>query len=101
MERVDEETTQAQESARGSTPPAGQLDAQRSQEARQQGERPQGRPGQKPQEDPRRPAQRPASSTGSPQEDLSALISAIRARFGYPAIGLGTGGIRSPAPALR
>jgi hypothetical protein len=62
----------------------------------------QGRPGQKPQEENCRPAKRPAPAAGAaPQGGVSAVIASIRARFGYRAIGLGYGGIRFSARALR
>ncbi len=62
----------------------------------------QGRPGQKPQEENCRPAKRPPPAAGeAPEEGVSAAIASIRARFGYRAIGLGYGGIRFSASALR
>ena len=48
----------------------------------------------------RRNARRPRPGRG-PQGGVSAAIASIRARFGYYAIGLGYGGIRFSAPALR
>ncbi len=61
-----------------------------------------GGPGQKPQEENCRPAKRPPPAAGeAPEEGVSAAIASIRARFGYRAIGLGYGGIRFSASALR
>ncbi len=61
-----------------------------------------GRPGQKPQEENCRATQRPTPTAGeTPEEGVSAVVASIRARFGYRAIGLGYGGIRYSAPALR
>jgi len=37
----------------------------------------------------------------TPEEGVSAAVASIRARFGYRAIGLGYGGIRYSARALR
>jgi len=49
-----------------------------------------------------RPAKRPAAAAGAaPQGGVSAVLASIRARFGYRAIGLGYGGIRFSARALR
>ncbi len=93
MEWSDEEG-QAQESSRGG---AGQIrgtGAERSQKARQQGERPQGRFGQKPQEDRGGTAQRAAATPWTAQEAVELLIQFICARYGQPAIGWGDGGIR-------
>src|ERR1700733_12158468 len=93
MERSDEEG-QTQESSRGG---AGQIrgaGTERSQKARQQGERPQGRFGQKPQEDRGGSAQCAAATSSAAQEAVELLIQFICARYGQPAIGWGDGGIR-------
>jgi hypothetical protein len=100
METTGEET-KAQESARGGARPLGRAGAQRGQKARQPRKRAQGRTGQKPQEDAGRPAQRPPAAARTAQENLNAVIAAIRARFGCLAIGFGHGGIRYSAPVLR
>jgi hypothetical protein len=76
MERSDEEG-QAQESSRGG---AGQIrgaGTERSQKARQQGERPQGRFGQKPQEDRGSTAQCAAATPWAAQEAVNLLIKFI------------------------
>jgi hypothetical protein len=101
MERSYEEKARTQESARGGARSAGWPGAQRSQKAREQGERPQGRPGQKPQEDYCLTPQCPPSAPAAPQATLNALVALIRGRFGVCAIGLGTVGIRYPATLLR
>jgi hypothetical protein len=93
MERTSEEAT-TEEPARGGARPIGRLGAERGQEARQQGQRPQGRLSQKPEEDAGRPPQRLAAAARTPQEKISAAVAAIRARFGQRAIGLGYLGIR-------
>ena len=93
MELAGEEAT-SEESARGGARPLGWPGAQRGQEARQHGKRPQGRPGQKPQEDYCCQTQRSTTKTRAPQERVSAAISSIRARFGKCAIGFGDLGIR-------
>lgn len=100
MEPLDEKA-QAQESARGGTRPLGRLGPQHGQTARQQTKRPQGRPGHKPQEDPGRQTQRPPAATWTTHQDLGAVITAIRARFGCLAIGFGQGGIRYSASTPR
>ena len=89
MGRSDEEG-QAQESSRGSAGQIGRPGTERSQKARQQGERPQGRFGQKPQEDRGRAAATPWAA----QEAVELLIQFICARYGRLAIGWGDGGIR-------
>ena len=101
MERNHEEKAARQESARSSARTPGWLGPQRSQEAREQGERAQGRSGQKPQEDHRSAPQRPPATARAPQANLSMVMALIRARYGYLAIGLGDGGIRYMAPLLR
>jgi hypothetical protein len=92
MERSDEEG-QAQESSRGGAGQIRGFGTQRSQKARQQGERPQGRFGQKPQEDRRGTAQCAAATPWAAQE-VELLIQFICARYGRLAIGWGDGGIR-------
>ncbi len=77
------------------------LSPERGQKAGQSRKWLQGRPGQKPQEENCRATQRPTPTTGTPEEGVSAAVAAIRARFGYRAIGLGYGGIRYSAPAFR
>jgi hypothetical protein len=67
---------------------------ERSQEARQQGERPQGRLGQKPQEDRGSAAQCAAATPWAAQEAVELLIQFICARYGRLAIGRGDGAIR-------
>jgi hypothetical protein len=100
MEWGHEEATQ--ESSRGGPRPVRRLSPERGQKAGQPRKWPQGRPGQKPQEENCRPAKRPAPAAGAaPQGGVSAVIASIRARFGYRAIGLGYGGIRFSARALR
>ena len=96
MGRSDEEG-QAQESSRGGAGPIRGAGTERSQEARQQGERPQGRLGQKPQEDRGSTAQCAAATSWPSQEIVELLIQFICARYGQPAIGWGDGGIRYPA----
>lgn len=93
MERTCEKAT-TEEPARGGARSIGRLGAQRGQEARQQGQRPQGRPGQKPQEDHCGAAQCTAATPWAPQEAVNAVISLICARYGALAIGRGAGGIR-------
>ena len=99
MERGDE--AEAQESSRRSAWQARWPGAQRGQEARGQGERPQRRPGQKPQEETCRPPQCQTPTTWSQEEGLVAAVAVIRSRFGYDAIGLGCSGIRYSAAVLR
>src|ERR1700677_5203891 len=86
MERSDEEG-QAQESSRGGTGQIRGASTERSQKARQQGERPQGRFGQKPQEDRGGAAQCAAATPWAAQEAVELLIQFICARYGQPAIG--------------
>ena len=101
MERAREEAN-TQESARGGARPLGRLSSELGQKAGQPRKWSQGRPGQKPQEENCRPAKRPAPAAGAaPQGGVSAVIASIRARLGYRAIGLGYGGIRFSARALR
>jgi hypothetical protein len=90
MERVDEEG-QTQESSCGGTGQVRRAGAERSQKARQQGERPQGRAGQKPQEDRRSAAEFSAATSWASQEAITLLICA---RYGRLAIGWGDGGMR-------
>jgi hypothetical protein len=97
MEPAREEAKE--ESPRRGAWAPGRPRAQRGEEARQQGERPQGRTSQKPQEDPGRAPQRPAAEAQPPQEQAAqekvrAAITSIRLRFGAYAIGLGYRGIR-------
>jgi hypothetical protein len=93
MERKDEER-QAQESSRGSAGPIRGAGTERSQTARQQGERPQRWAGQKPQEDRGGTPQRAAATPWAAQEAVELLIQFICARYGRLAIGWGDGGIR-------
>ena len=93
MERGHEEA-KAQESSRRGSWKTGRPGAQRGQAGGQPKEWSQGWAGQKPQEENRSPAQRPASSARSPEEIIETVITSIRARFGYGAIGLGDRGIR-------
>jgi hypothetical protein len=93
MEPNREEATTEKPTRRGAWA-LGRSGAERGQEARQQGERPQGRAGQKPQEDSRRAAQRQSAEAWTPQERMSAAIASIRTRFGTRSIGLGDHGIR-------
>ena len=92
----------AQESSRRGPRQVGRLSPERGQKAGEPRKWPQGRPGEKPQEENCRPAKRPAPAAGAaPQGGVSTAIASIRARFGYRAIGLGYGGIRFSARALR
>ena len=101
MEPTCEEAT-SEESSRGGPRPLGRLSAERGQKAGEPRKWSQGRPGQKPEEENCRPAKRPAPAAGAtPQGGVSGVIASIRARFGYRAIGLGYGGIRFSARALR
>ena len=93
MERSDEEG-QAQESSRGSAGQIRRAGTERSQKARQQGERPQGRFGQKPQEDRGGTAQCAAATPWAAQEAVELLIQFICARYGHLTIGWGAGAIR-------
>jgi len=100
MERSHEEA--AQESPRPGPRQVGRLSPERGQKAGEPRKWSQGRPGQEPQEENCRPAKRPPPAAGeAPEEGVSAAIASIRARFGYRAIGLGYGGIRFSARALR
>ena len=87
------EEAKTEESARGDSRPAGRVGEQRGQTARQPRQRAQGRPGQKPQKKHRHPPQRAVSASG-PQKIIEIMITAICARFGNGAIGLGESGIR-------
>ena len=92
----------AQESSRRGPRQVGGLSAERGQKAGEPRKWSQGRSGQKPEEENCRPAKRPPPAAGeAPQGGVSAAISSIRARFGSRAIGLGYGGIRYFARALR
>ncbi|SRR5712692_3179958 len=92
----------AQESSRRGPRKVGRLSSERGQKAGEPRKWSQGRLGQKPQEESCRPAKRPPPAAGeAPQGGVSAAIASIRARFGYRAIGLGYGGIRFSARALR
>ncbi len=92
----------AEESSRRGSRKVGRLSPERGQKAGEPRKWSQGRPGQKPQEENCRPAKRPPPAAGeAPEEGVSAAIASIRARFGYRAIGLGYGGIRFSASALR
>src|ERR1700722_6263967 len=86
MERVDEEG-KGQKSSRSGARQVRRVSAERSQKARQQGERPQGRVGQKPQEDRRGTAQFPAATSWASQEPINLLIQFICAGYGQLAIG--------------
>jgi hypothetical protein len=79
----------------------GGFGAERGQKAREQRARVEKRPGQEPQEDHCRAPQFPPSAARTHQENLIALVALIRARFGAFAIGIGNGGIRSPASMPR
>src|ERR1700751_212798 len=101
MERACEEANK-QEAARGGPRPLGGFSSDRGKKGGEPRQWSQGRPGRKPQEENCRPAKRPAPAAGAaPQGGVSAGIASIRARFGYRAIGLGYGGIRFSARALR
>jgi hypothetical protein len=100
MEWGHEEATQ--ESSRRGPRQVGWVSPERGQKAGQPREWPQGRPGQKPQEENRLATQRPTATAGeTAEEGVSTAVASIRARFGYRAIGLGYGGIRYSARALR
>jgi hypothetical protein len=88
------EKAKTEESARGGAWTVGRPGAERAQEARQPGKRPQGRLGQKSQEDYRCEAQCSPPAAWTAQERLSASIATIRTRFGHFAIGLGDAGLR-------
>jgi hypothetical protein len=93
MERVDEEAKR-EESACGGAAQVRRTRPQRSQTARQQGERSQGRPGQKPQENCSSAPQCAAATPWASQEAVNLLIQFICARYGQLAIGRGDGSIR-------
>ena len=100
MEWGHEEATQ--ESSRRGPRQARRLSPERGQKAGQPRKWPRGQPGQKLQEENCLAKQRPAPAAGeTPEEGVSAAVASIRARFGYRAIGLGYGGIRYSARALR
>ena len=100
MEWGHEEATQ--ESSHRRSRQVRWLSPERGQKASQPRKWPQGRPGQEPQEKNCLAAQRATPTAGeTPEEGVSAAVASIRARFGYRAIGLGYGGIRYSAPALR
>ena len=99
MELGHEEATQ--ESSRRGPRQVRWVSPERGQKAGQPRKWPQGRPGQKPQEENCLATQLPTPTTGTPEEGVSVAVASIRARFGYRAIGLGYGGIRYSAPALR
>ena len=100
MQRNHEEA--AQESSRRGPRQAGRLSPERGQKAGKPRKWSQGRVGQKPQEENCRAAKRAAPAAGeAPQGGVSAAIALIRTRFGSRAIGLGDGGIRFSARALR
>jgi hypothetical protein len=91
-----------QESSRRGPGQVGRLSPGRGQKAGEPRKWSQGRVGQKPQEENCRPAKCPPPAAGeAPQRGVSAAIALIRARFGSRAIGLGDGGIRFSARALR
>ena len=91
----------AQESSRRGPRQIRRLSPERGQKAGQPRKWPQGRPGQKPQEESCLATQRPTPAAGTPEEGVSAAVASIRSRFGYRTIGLGHGGIRYSARALR
>jgi len=95
------EKAKTEESARGGAGPIGWLGTERGQEARQPTKRSQGWSGQKPQENHCGAAQRAPATAWTPQKGLSVLVEKICARFGDCTIGLGTGGIRYSASAIR
>jgi hypothetical protein len=100
MEWGHEEATQ--ESSRRGPRQVRRVGPERGQKAGQPRKWPQGRLGQKPQEEHCLATQRATPTAGeTPEEGVSAAVASIRARFGYRAIGLGYGGIRYSAPALR
>jgi hypothetical protein len=73
-------------------------------EAKRRANRENGRKGglvKKPQEENCLATQHPTPTPGTPEEGVSAAVASIRARFGYRAIGLGDGGIRYSARAIR
>ncbi len=100
MEWGHEEATP--ESSRGGPRQVRWVSPERGQKAGQPRKWPQGRLGQKPQEENCLATQRPTPTAGeTPEEGVSAAVASIRARFGYRTIGLGYGGIRYSARALR
>jgi hypothetical protein len=99
MEWGHEEATH--EFSRGGPRQVRRLSPERAQTASQPRKWPQGRPGQKPQEENCLATQRLRPTAGTPEEEVSAAVASIRARFGYSAISLGCGGIRFSARALR
>jgi len=100
MEWGHEEATQ--ESSRGGPRQVRRVSPERGEKAGQPRKWRQGRPAQKRQAENCRATQRPTPTAGqTPEEGVSAAVASIRARFGYRAIGLGYGGIRYSAPALR
>jgi hypothetical protein len=100
MEWGHEEATQ--ESSRSGARQVRRLSPERGQKTGQPRKWPQGRPGQEPQEENCCPAKRSTPAAGeAPEELVNAAIALIRARFGRRAIGLGYGGIRYLASALR
>jgi hypothetical protein len=100
MEWGHEEATQ--ESSRRGPRQVRRVGPERGQKAGQPRKWPQGRLGQKPQEENCLATQRATPTAGeTPKEGVSAAVASIRARFGCRAIGLGYGGIRYSAPALR
>ncbi len=100
MEWGHEEATQ--ESSRGGPRQVRRVSPERGEKAGQPRKWRQGRPAQKRQAENCRATQRPTPTAGqTPEEGVSAAVASIRARFGYRAIGLGYGGIRFFARALR
>ena len=99
MEWGHEEATQ--ESSRRGARQVRRFSPERGQKTGQPRKWPQGRPGQEPQEENCCPAKRSTPAAGKAEEGVSVAVASIRARFGYRAIGLGYGGIRYSAPALR
>src|SRR5262249_45100519 len=94
MERACEEAN-TQESTRRGPRQVRWPSSERGQEAGQPEKRTQGGPGQKPQEA-NCPAAgcAPSGAKETPEQLVRSVITSIRARFGYQAIGLGCGGIR-------
>jgi hypothetical protein len=100
MESGHEEATQG--SSRGGPRQVRWLGPERGETAGQPRKWPQGWSRQKPQEENCLATQRPTpTARETPKQGVSAAVASIRARFGYRAIGLGYGGIRYSAPALR
>lgn len=98
MEWSDEEAVQG--STRCGPRQIGWVGSERGQTAGQPGKRSQGRSSQKLQEENCRLAQRQTFTTWTPEEGLVVAVAAIRSRFGYGAIGLGSAGIRYSAVVL-